>query len=78
MTHEEVIKVLENCSIIRLKNYKNCELVKACISAGIGEPEQIDNMCEGYTNGEGNEPFPNCQNCNLLYCNLLMEESEGE
>ena len=47
----------------------NCTLIKKCVKAGIGEPQQWYNInkCEGYQRGENDdEPCEQCKKCR--YC----------
>lgn len=44
----------------------NCDLIKRCVKAGMGEPKQYYflNRCEGYTRSEyNNEPCEKCKKC---------------
>ena len=44
----------------------NCTLIKRCVKAGIGEPQQWYNIqkCEGYQRSEDDdEPCEQCKKC---------------
>ena len=50
------------------RTFENCTLIKRCIRAGIGEPEQHPNLnkCVGYARSENDdEPCEKCKKCKL-------------
>ena len=53
------------------RTFENCNLIKRCVSLGLGEPEKYKDKCLGYAISENDDEL--CEQCKRCKLNTSYE-----